>query len=202
VALKRAFTALEMLVALTVVILLAAMLMPVFLKAKGRSHVAVCISNLRQIHHALQLYRNDHFEYPKNSFHSEYWGGREESEAFLRLSCPAWRSLGCDFDGRSSELCDPWYPYTPIWDGLYATDPTRGESKELWERCRDSRGDALPITLDTNHAVSPVQKHREVPGEPVLILREGGQVTVHKAPLRRMARNEDPECPYGSPFNY
>lgn len=204
---------LELLVVLTIVLLLAALLMPVFNRAKGRSHVAVCTSNLRQIYAALQLYRNDHGEYPKNSFSGIYWGGRdtrgdEASYSGARhLACPAWRALGCKFPHEVGEpqvpphsMCE-WYPYNPNWDGLWLM-AEQGETKEPWERCRDSRGDALPIAYDENHALNVQDRYVRLKGAPFLILREGGQVTVHQTPLPRKEPFEDPACPYGSPFNW
>ena len=56
----RAFTLIELLVVLTIIGLLAALLFPVFARARERARQTVCESNLHQIGLAIQMYQADH----------------------------------------------------------------------------------------------------------------------------------------------
>lgn len=56
---RRAFTLIELLVAIAILAILAAILFPVFARAREKARQAVCGSNLRQIGMALVLYAQD-----------------------------------------------------------------------------------------------------------------------------------------------
>lgn len=56
---RRAFTLIELLVVIAIVAILAAILFPVFARAKEAAKRAACLSNLRQVVTATLLYEND-----------------------------------------------------------------------------------------------------------------------------------------------
>lgn len=62
---KRAFTLIELLVVIAIIALLAAVLFPVFARAREKGRQTVCVSNLRQMGLAFQQYTQDYDEsYP------------------------------------------------------------------------------------------------------------------------------------------
>src|SRR5262245_37679801 len=61
---RLAFTLVELLVVIAIIALLAALLFPVFAAARARARRTTCISNLRQLGMALQMYKQDYEELP------------------------------------------------------------------------------------------------------------------------------------------
>src|SRR5512140_3233524 len=56
---QRAFTLIELLVVIAIIAILAAILFPVFAKARERATAAACLSNQKQLVHALIMYAYD-----------------------------------------------------------------------------------------------------------------------------------------------
>ena len=79
---KKAFTLIELLVVITIIAILAAILFPVFARAKAAAKQTACISNLKQIGTAMTLYMGDHddiFPYAvdaSDKFDPNIWAGQ------------------------------------------------------------------------------------------------------------------------------
>jgi prepilin-type N-terminal cleavage/methylation domain-containing protein len=60
---ERGFTLIELLVVIAIIAILAAMLFPVFAKARAKARQCVCLSNLKQIGLATMMYCQDYDEF-------------------------------------------------------------------------------------------------------------------------------------------
>lgn len=65
---RTGFTLIELLVVIAIISILAAILFPVFAEARQKGRQTACLSNLRQIGMALQMYADEHEWYPWSSF--------------------------------------------------------------------------------------------------------------------------------------
>lgn len=59
---RRGFTLIELLVVIAIIAILAAILFPVFAQARDRARSTACMSNMRQMGNALQMYLQDYDE--------------------------------------------------------------------------------------------------------------------------------------------
>jgi prepilin-type N-terminal cleavage/methylation domain-containing protein len=69
---KRAFTLIELLVVIAIIAILAAILFPVFARARENARRASCMSNLKQIGLGFMMYAQDYDEnYPSSFYYTD-----------------------------------------------------------------------------------------------------------------------------------
>lgn len=97
---RRGFTLIELLVVIAIIAILAAILFPVFARARAKARQTSCLSNVKQISLALMMYAQDNDEtYPVVSHTGGYdwWNGLQpyvkNSQIFR---CPAYRAKDTD----------------------------------------------------------------------------------------------------------
>ncbi|HRF59777.1 MAG TPA: prepilin-type N-terminal cleavage/methylation domain-containing protein [Fimbriimonadaceae bacterium] len=84
---KRAFTLIELLVVIAIIAILAAILFPVFARAKAAARQTTCLSNLHQIGSSIGIYMSDyddvfpHAVDPSDKFRPEIWDPFPEFKA-------------------------------------------------------------------------------------------------------------------------
>ncbi len=86
---RGGFTLVEMLVVVGILAVLAAIIFPVFMQARGKARQAQCISNLKQLGLALEMYASDHDERypfavdPADTYCPQIWDGFPEWQALI-----------------------------------------------------------------------------------------------------------------------
>jgi prepilin-type processing-associated H-X9-DG protein/prepilin-type N-terminal cleavage/methylation domain-containing protein len=171
---QSAFTLTELVVAIGVLALLAALLFPVLSKARERSHATTCAMNLRQISMALQVYAQDHNgAYPlirpfNDDANCSLWADRvfpylKQREIFW---CPAYP------EGEYEPGCGPsgnvGLPGEIRYDGSYDLNATTG----FMEVISNSAG----TSVNVSYPLAPVRQFRiRRPADTILVLDGTGR---------------------------
>ncbi len=177
--LKNGYTLIELLVVMTIIGLLAALLFPVFAGAREQARQTVCVSNLRQIGLAIQMYQADH-----SGVLPETFGDTNEIAAENRLSldpllpyehapaiyhCPdapyhedglsgTFGKVYLDYNYRVSELldCSQWLIPCGIPSAVMKPEPM----SVLVEDLQHGNSERLYIILRENGSVSRVPEEQ------------------------------------------
>jgi len=149
---RRAFTFIELTVVFTVVAILAAILFPVFARAREAARKSNCAANLSQIGLALQLYARDHDgRFPPRDHDLQPLTTYLTDQSILRCPTdwapaadwPGWRTVGFkgyQYRGGQSSEGRPDLPLAADWDFghsnvatvLYLSGSVKGVNATVW----------------------------------------------------------------------
>jgi prepilin-type N-terminal cleavage/methylation domain-containing protein/prepilin-type processing-associated H-X9-DG protein len=119
---RRAFTLIELLVVIAIIAILAAILFPVFARAREKARQTTCISNLKQIGFALMAYAQDYDEHWPAA---DWWGYKPATAPYVKSNlvyrCPSEGNYGCFQSYKQFGNSYPWHG--GWWD---ARSPVRG----------------------------------------------------------------------------
>jgi prepilin-type N-terminal cleavage/methylation domain-containing protein len=116
---RRAFTLIELIVVIAIIAILAAILFPVFAQAREKARTANCLSNLRQIGIASNLYLQDYDE--RFPFAGRDW----QPASFVDV----WNGLGPYIKNREMFLCRS--DGTPAWNVQWVRQYAKPVEKQL-----------------------------------------------------------------------
>lgn len=150
---KRAFTLIEVLVVISIILVLAALLLPTFRSAKDSANESSCLSNLHQLGMAVSLYRSenngdgvtgDMFEMglpPSGPGYGLLWD-----------HMPVAKKLGiCRGPGRPKNMAPDGFAYRYI-----PAPPGQKTGTTTWKQYVQDKGEAAIVFMDENHNASSV----------------------------------------------
>jgi prepilin-type N-terminal cleavage/methylation domain-containing protein/prepilin-type processing-associated H-X9-DG protein len=101
---RKGFTLIELLVVIAIIAILAAILFPVFAKAREKARQTACLSNMKEICLATMMYAQDYDEvYPIDGAYSWYQMTQPYVKNDQVYVCPSWRQAA--WPGKHS--CTP-----------------------------------------------------------------------------------------------
>ena len=144
---RTGFTLIELLVVIAIIAILAAILFPVFARARENARKITCISNLKQLGTAVLMYAQDYDEYLPNNF-----AGKKDTMLWNDLS--------------GSGLLDSYLKNKKVWFCPSDTPPTyKNQTYDysycLYNNTADVNKHAYPSTMESHslaEAQFPAQK--------------------------------------------
>jgi prepilin-type N-terminal cleavage/methylation domain-containing protein len=180
---KRGFTLAEVLMVLLIVTILAGIMFPVFSQTRSKARETGCSSNLRQIHLAVSLYREDHGEYPPNTLG---WPGLKDYLPVV-FRCPS---------TPPSQPTSASYTFFGSPPTIAGTPEDRKREELLLEAflaCREVRRSSMPIAMDMNHMY--LEEAHNAGRKFFLILRDSGSVhSVDGNAVKALNHRDDLPC--------
>jgi len=162
---RKGLTITEVLVVVTILVVVSAIIAPVFFRSKKAAFATVCTSNLHQLSLAMQMYRDDHGDYPPNN--PKFEGFRFYYPQVLH--CPESKNK----DKPVLRMLDYLMVGSIFRRGDGALDSK--DAARTFASCREVRNAEMPIAFDLNHREDLLTNDMKQ-GSFLLIAREGGQI--------------------------
>lgn len=147
---QKGFTLIELLAVCAVIAILAAILIPVAGRVRGKSQSVKCQNNLRQIAMAAQLYRNDNdgrmfktYDDLKGVSWYQVLIGEGDRESYLGV-----RDLACPMYEEAEIGGFPGYGMTSLV--LWHPEPGRTDDRPLFFKYRLQEPDRWPLFADAD----------------------------------------------------
>lgn len=159
---RRGFTLIEILVVIFIIALLAAILFPVFSRAREKARATTCMSNMQQLGMAFQQYTQDSDRRYPGAGQYQKWGNGGH-----------WVS---GITSATQGIADSGPPYTPTGVGADLEDGAlyRYVRSEAVYRCPSAQdGDVKKLTYSMNCAIAGMSDVRlRTPTEIILLVDE------------------------------
>jgi len=144
---RRGFTLIELLVVIAIIAILAAILFPVFARAREKARQASCGSNVKQLQLGVLMYAQDYDELLPSEAYAIFGDGNDDGDSTWRgvtfpyvknvqiFFCPSARMTGNVFDGRIGDqnmlggyAINDWHQGVTPSDDATGARPPRGAS--------------------------------------------------------------------------
>ncbi len=109
----KGFTLIELLVVIAIIAILAAILFPVFARAKDAARTVKCASNLKQIEAANQMYMDDNNGRLMNAPQSELWSYMNGPSS--RIGPPVTHAMSANFGPFAQDLLFRYIKNQGVW---------------------------------------------------------------------------------------
>lgn len=154
---RKGFTLIELLVVIAIIAILAAILFPVFARAKENGKRTFCVGNMKQIYSALTMYADDNYgnmpiqpaDYGGSNFAKQQYGFAciypyiKKSQVFC---CPTAREYGTTVADQAKRSKDR----EPIYTVYRENGQTFKGSYHFWVWIYQLNNSSLPAKLDVN----------------------------------------------------
>ncbi len=114
---RKGFTLIELLVVIAIIAISAAILFPVFAKAREKARQASCVSNVKQIMNAAMMYTQDYDEVMVRA--DRHWGDGQKWISWPFLLEPYtknWQVYACPSTSKGAmDYCEMHYPVWPTY---------------------------------------------------------------------------------------